>query len=206
MYFRIFLSILYWGSVGAFLHYTIPQVDIVRITSTYEKRVDFSSNAFFYAKTKAGADGALQSRDVFFIQSFDNSDNPRVYRNEDTGWGWPPFFKFDTANLQARATDMVTTASAETQQWVALRHYGWRSEMLSIFPNALSVKPVNGPDAQLYPISIWLMWVVAILVLWMIRTYWMRLRERFIDKVFDDIEDGFVMISRKLRGKSRDPS
>lgn len=202
MYFRIFLSILYWGAVGAFLHYTIPQTDIVRVSSTYEKRVDFSRNAMFYGPTVTAADGTRQSRDIFFIQTFRSNSEPMVYRNEDTGWGWPFFFKFNTANLQAQATDLVSAAGGETPQWVALRHYGWRSELLSIFPNALSVKPVAGPDARVYPIGSWIMWVVAILILWMIRTYWMRLREGYIDKIFDDIEDGFVFISRKLRGKS----
>jgi len=30
---------VFWGLVLAFLHYTLPQHDIVRITDTYEKRV-----------------------------------------------------------------------------------------------------------------------------------------------------------------------
>lgn len=202
MYFRIVLSVLYWGSVGAFLHYTIPQTDIVRISSTYEKRVDFSRNAMFYGPVVIAADGTRQSRDIFFIQTFRANSNPMVYRNEDTGWSWPLFFKFNTANLQAEATDLVSTAGSETPQWVAVRHYGWRSELMSIFPNALNVKPVAGPDARVYPIWSWILWAVAALILWMIRTYWMRLREGYIDKIFDDIEDGFVFISRKIRGKS----
>ncbi len=34
-----------------------------------------------------------------------------VYRNEDTGWGWPSYFKFDTANLQTEADDLSSTAA-----------------------------------------------------------------------------------------------
>ena len=40
---------------------------------------------------------------LFFIQTIKKNGKPMVYRNEDTGWGWPPYFKFDTANLQADA-------------------------------------------------------------------------------------------------------
>ena len=43
--FRITLLTL----VAAFLHYTLPQTDIVRITDTYEKRVDFGENSLFWA-------------------------------------------------------------------------------------------------------------------------------------------------------------
>ena len=45
-----------------------------------------------------------------------------VYRNEDTGWGWPPYFKFDTKNLQTEAADLIS--SKEEPQWVILTHYG----------------------------------------------------------------------------------
>ena len=69
-----------------------------------------------------------------------------VYRNQDTGLGWPPYLKFDTANLQTEASDAVSTVDAP--KWMALRHYGWRNTWLfgGIFPNALSMKPVAGPD------------------------------------------------------------
>jgi len=30
-----------WLIIAGFLHYTLPQVDIVRITDTYEKRIGF---------------------------------------------------------------------------------------------------------------------------------------------------------------------
>ena len=36
-----------WTIVAAFFHYTLPQVDIVRITDTYEKRIDFGENSIF---------------------------------------------------------------------------------------------------------------------------------------------------------------
>ena len=86
---------------------------------------------------------------MFFIQSVDAEGAPRVYRNEDTGWGWPPYLKFASHNLQAEATNLASTATSPT--WVAISHYGWRSQWLTIFPNALSLRAVDGPDAKVFP-------------------------------------------------------
>ena len=92
---------VFWTVVIAFLHYTLPQHDIVRITDTYEKRVNPGANTLFWTKADTGGDPEATSRDVFFIQAFGTNDKPMIYRNEDTGWGWPPYFKFNTSNLQA---------------------------------------------------------------------------------------------------------
>jgi hypothetical protein len=117
---------VFWTVVIAFLHYTLPQHDVVRITDTYEKRVNPGDNALFWSNADTGEDPTATERDVFFIQTFRANDKPMIYRNEDTGWGWPPYFKFDTANLQAQASDMMSKKNAETAQWVVVRHYGWR--------------------------------------------------------------------------------
>jgi hypothetical protein len=134
--------------VALFLHYTLPRTDIVRITGTDVVRVDTSGfNDLFYA----GADGGnavQQSRDVRFINAVDEDRRARVFRNQDTGWGWPPYFKFDSANLQAEANDYDGDV---VQEWVAVRHYGWRFEPLSIYPNALSIRKVEGPAATVIP-------------------------------------------------------
>jgi len=111
---------------------------------------------------------------VFFIQTFRANDKPMIYRNEDTGWGWPPYFKFNTSNLQAKASDMISKKSAETAQWVAVRHYGWRNEFLSIYPNAVAIWEVEGPDARIIP---WFNIIVLVLLgalYWAIRVRWNR--------------------------------
>ncbi len=74
-----------------------------------------------------------------------------VYRNEDTGWGWPPYFKFDTTNLQAEAADLRSTAAAP--QWAIMTHYGWRNEFLSIFPNAIGIRAVDDPGRNHHPVG-----------------------------------------------------
>jgi len=67
-----------------------------------------------------------------------------VYRNEDTGWSWPFYFKFDTASLQTEADDLRSTP--EQPKWAVMTHYGWRNEYFSAFPNAIAIRPVEGPE------------------------------------------------------------
>lgn len=190
-YIKWFFIITFWTFVATFFHYTLPQKDIVRITDTYEKRVDFGENSIFWATADVGTDGTVANRDVFFIQTrrADN-DSVMVYRNEDTGWGWPPYLKFDTSNLQAEAADLKSVASAP--QYAIVKHYGWRNEFLSIFPNAISVKPVDGPDA-----SKGIPWVnITVLTLFFMMVYfiwvrWRRFRMARIDPALEEMQDSW---------------
>ena len=183
-----------WVLVASVFHYTLPQVDIVRVTDTYEKRIDPGENALFWAQADVGSDGTLANRDVFFIQTRRVGGDVMVYRNEDTGWGWPPYFKFDTSNLQAEASDLSSTEAAA--RYVAIKHYGWRNEFLTIFPNAISVRAVDGPDA-----SKGIPWLnILILTLFAAVTYgvwvrWRRFRMARIDPTMEAIEDDLVEAS-----------
>ncbi|WP_317055563.1 DUF1523 family protein [Roseovarius rhodophyticola] len=182
--------VVFWLFWAAFFHYTLPQTDIARVTDTYEKRIDFGENSIFWASPDVGNDGTLANRDVFFIQTVRANGSTMVYRNEDTGWSWPPYFKFDTSNLQAEAADQKSTADAP--KWVAIKHYGWRNEFLSIFPNAVGVSPVSGPDAPKgvpwVNIIILVLFGLVVLGAWRL---WRRFRAKRIDPVVDSIESGF---------------
>ena len=116
--------------------------DIVRIVGTDVVRKDVQ-------QTDAQGKPVIVSRDVRFINAKWPDGKDRVYRNEDTGWGWPPYFKFDTASLQTEADDLKS--SPENPKWAVVTHYGWRNQLLSIFPNAISIKPVAGPDVRIIP-------------------------------------------------------
>lgn len=175
--------------VGGFLHYTMPQRDIVRIVNTEVRRVDVNENSMFWAQTDVGNDPTTVNRDVRFIETIRENGKPIVYRNEDTGWGWPPYFKLDSSNLQAEASDMISTRAAP--EWVAVRHYGWRNEFLSIFPNAVSVSRVAGPDVRLIPwLNIFIIAVLLFLVL-LVRRMWLQFRERTIDPMVTDAGDAW---------------
>lgn len=173
-----FLAVLA-ATAFAVLHYTLPQKDIVRITDTYEKRIDFGANSLFWSRAGSGSDTNVANRDVFFIQAIRANGRPIVYRNEDTGWGWPPYLKFDTSNLQTEAADLRSTKDEPT--WVALRHYGWRFEIWSIYPNALSMRAVEGPDVSLFPWFNVVFFVVLASLLFWLRRIWIRFRRRVVD-------------------------
>ena len=188
-----------WVIIAAAFHYTLPQTDIVRVTDTYEKRIDPGENALFWAQADVGKDGTLANRDVFFIQTRRVGGDVMVYRNEDTGWGWPPYFKFDTSNLQAEASDLASTEAAP--RYVVIKHYGWRNEFLTIFPNAISVRAVEGPDA-----AKGIPWLnIIILTLFAAVTYgiwvrWRRFRMARIDPTMEAIEDDIADATGAVTG------
>nr|WP_089945567.1 DUF1523 family protein [Litoreibacter albidus] len=153
------IVLVFWLLVIAVFHYTMPQRDVVRVVGTFEQRIDYGENSWFWASGDSGSDVTGANRDVLFIQAIQKNGKPMVYRNEDTGWGWPPYFKFDTKNLQTEATDLQSTKA--DPQWVVLTHYGWRNEFYSIFPNAVGIRPTDNPDATLIP---WLNIIILIIL------------------------------------------
>lgn len=180
---RIVILALLALIVGSILHYTLPQRDIARITGTEIIRQDFSGlNRIFYAQGDSG-NAQTDSRDLRLINSVLASGDVMVYRNEDTGFGWPPYFKLDSADLHAEAANLVSTA--DDPGWVAITHYGWRSRLLTTYPNAVAITPVAGPDVSLFP---WLN-VVILLILALILFMAWRIWERFEDRVIDPLRD-----------------
>ncbi len=183
---RIFLVLI----VAAFLHYTLPQHDIVRITNTYNKLTPIGANSLFYSieDSGTGAEVTSTNRDIRFIDAvFPDGQSVMVYRNEDTGWVWPPYFKYDSSTLQAEATNLKS--DKDRPQWVSVTHYGWRLPIFSIFPNAVAVKPVAGPDVTIIPwVNIIILSFLAF-VLFMIRRMWLQFRERAIDPALDDVAE-----------------
>ncbi|MDU8910838.1 DUF1523 family protein [Aestuariicoccus sp. MJ-SS9] len=192
--------LIFWALVAMVLHYTLPQRDIARITDTYVERIDFGENSIFWAHPATGDNPNPVNRDVFFIQAFRTDNRPMIYRNEDTGWGWPPYFKFDTSNLQAEASDLESKSTGGAAQWALITHYGWRNEFLSIYPNAISVRAVPGPDYQKG-----VNWVnVVILVtlaglIWAIWVRWRRFRMNRIDPMLEDVGDSLDAGGSRLR-------
>lgn len=148
--FKWFFAAVFVFGIVAFLHYTLPQRDIVRITGTEVVRTDLSGwNQRFYAAADSGTSGTV-SRDIRFINATRPNGSVAVYRNEDTGlFSWPPYIKVNSSDLQAKASDALSTKDNLT--WVIVRHYGWRSTWFSIYPNALKISPATGPDQRLIP-------------------------------------------------------
>lgn len=171
--------------VFGFFHYTLPQHDIVRVTGTEVIRQDFSGwNRIFYAQPDAGNAEHI-NRDLRLINAVYPSGKVIVYRNEDTGWHWPPYFKFDTSNLQAEAADLASTKDAP--RWAVVTHYGWRVIFWSIYPNAVSLREVTGPDVTVIPwFNIVFLIILALVCLKIYRVI-QRFRARRIDPVLEDV-------------------
>lgn len=115
--------------LGMFLHYNLPRTDVVQLTGTDVKRMD--------RKDPQNGSG---TRDVRYLNAVTQVGKIRVYRNEDTGWGWPPYLKFDSADLSAEAQNLIQKPE---KPWVRIRYYGWRIKVFSLFPNAISLKVVD---------------------------------------------------------------
>lgn len=195
---------------GIFLHYTLPQHDVVRVVNTYQERQDLGDWTRIFWANPDDQSGALINRDVQFIQTVKkktwlfgfirrDSEKVMVYRNEDTGWSWPPYFKFDTASLQTEADDLRSTP--EAPKWAVMTHYGWRLELFSAFPNAVAIKPVASPDVTIIPwFNIAFFVILAGLILFL-RAMWMQFRERTIDPALEDTRDAWEKVDANLDEK-----
>lgn len=194
--------------LGLFLHYVLPQHDVVKVTSTEVIRTDFSSwNRLFYAQADSG-NVEQPTRDLRLI----NTDKQRtwflgfmprdgtqvmVYRNEDTGWIWPPYFKFDSSDLQAQAASL----GRADDQWAVITHYGWRIRWASIFPNAVGIRPVDTPNPSIIPWFNIFFFAFLIVAIVMIRAMWLQFRERAIDPALDSAGDTYDQVQANVAEK-----
>lgn len=204
------LRILPILAIAAFLHFYLPGKDVVRVVDTDVKRMDVVSKNF----VKEDATGRFaQTRDVRFINTAWPNGKPRVYRNEETDWHFPWYFKFDSGNLQTLAQDLRSTK--DKPAWVAITHYGWRIELFSMFPNAVEIKPVEGPEVFLTPwfnIGFFALFGLLAVYLWrlyrrFVVTKWLPFMERLdLDERFDNAGNGFAQLWRWLTANFRDRS
>ena len=191
---RLFVFLLVMITVGL-IHYYLPQRDIVEIVGTDVKRMDIGKGSPFWDRPDAGTEDRT-SRDVRFISTVKANGKTMVYRNEDTGWSFPFYLKFDSSDLSAKAESMAD----QDDTWVAVTHYGWRIRLFSIFPNATKIKQVAGPDTLLIPwFNIAFLFFVGIILL----TIWRIIRKfkkKRIDPVTDKIEKEIEEASSAVKG------
>lgn len=209
---RRILRIALFLVIGLWLHYVMPQQDIARVVKTEDFRVDFSIwNRPFYAQADSGSE-ELENRQVRIINAIRKqtflfglirgNDQTMNYRNEDTGWIYPPYFKFDSSNLDTEAEDLVSTA--QEPRWVVITHYGWRIKLLSIFPNAVSIRPIEVPeganpeDYRPFPWVNLILFAVMIAGVVFVRAMWMQFRERTVDPLADRVGDQLDHVNADL--------
>jgi len=180
------------------VHYYLPQRDIVKIVDTDVKRMDISKGSPFWDSPDVGTNDEA-TRDVRFISTVRKNGKTSVYRNEDTGWSFPFYLKFDSSDLSAKAQDMAN----KDEQWVAVTHYGWRIRLFSIWPNATKIKKVSGPDVFLIPwFNIVFLTVVFGLLFWI----WVLIRrwkKKNVDPITDKIGDELEEIGETVGGHAK---
>lgn len=170
--------------VTVFLNFYLPSKDVVRIVGTDVKRMDVVSRDFV---EEGDGNTARNTRDVRFVNAVWENGKPRVYRNEETDWGFPWYFKFDSGNVQAKAQNL--TSNSENPKWVVVTHYGWRIQIFSMFPNAVDIEQVDGPGYTPIP---WFNIVFLIGMgglIWIVLAFLGRLRARHVDPLVDQFEE-----------------
>ena len=175
----ILLALLVLALAGV-LCYTLPHTKVVQITGTDVKRMVTGASEHPSAEVKAKQQAKPAGiRDVRFINTITRKGKVLVFRNEDTGWGWPPYFKFDSADLAAEAQEYAT---ANPKPWVLVKYYGWRIKVFAMFPNAISLKKVPR-DYNHFPlfniVFLCLLFGLLIFLYVKLRRLWRRIRERF---------------------------
>lgn len=190
-YVKIALGVTLAVLVYAFLDYALPSKHTVYITDTDSRLTYISpSNSIFYASDDTGTvENQQGQRDIRFINTIKPNGGVLVFRNEDTGWIWPPYFKYDSANLQAEASNLKSTQ--DNPKWVSVTSYGWRVAWMSIYPNAISVKPVSGPDDRPTNWGALIVLGVLMALLLLFWRMWAQFRQRTIDPAVKRVDDAW---------------
>lgn len=195
-YIKIGLSVLLFLVVYGFLDYSLPKRQTVRITNAYNRLTDIGANAIFYASSETGTvENSKGQRDVRYIDTAKPNGRVFVYRNEDTGWIWPPYFKYDSSNLQSLANDLRSTS--ENPKWVSVTSYGWRVSFLSIYPNAIGIKPVAGPDARPFNWGAAIALIILGLLLFLIWRMWNQFRQRTVDLALQSADEAWDRVDAR---------
>ncbi|MCG6112125.1 MAG: DUF1523 family protein [Paracoccus sp.] len=177
-YARVVAGVLFGVLIFALLDYALPSQNTVRISNTYNRLTAIPPSAsIFWASDSTGTvENAQGQRDVRFIDTVRPGGRVFVYRNEDTGWVWPPYFKYDSANLQAEATNLQS--SAQSPIWVSVTAYGWRLPWMSTYPNAISINTVAGPDDRPTNWAALIICGVLLALLVLVWRMWAQFRQR----------------------------
>ncbi len=163
---RIALALILLAPATLFLHFYLPRSVIVQAESTDVKRLDRDNNRIGQTDVKPGA-----NRDVFLINtSVPGTDEVLVFRNEDTNWGFPFYFKFNDSDINALAHKFGAEKAL-----VKITYYGFRIQLLSMWPNVVKIERAEPGDST-FPLARVL--ILAILFSLICLVYW-KLRGLF---------------------------
>lgn len=130
----------------------LPHYSAAVISGVEVKRMNENEN------TPNNKEVKTLARDVYFVQTYDPKDQKSVtvYRNEDTRFGFPFYFKFNSADISALAQSLVN-------QQVEVQYYGWRINLFNMFPNVIFLKPLKESTDISKPIFSWILYALLLM-------------------------------------------
>ncbi len=142
-----------FASLAVGVNYVMPSYRTAYVTGIEVKRMDKDG---LISKSNV-ADGP--TRDVYFIYTHapDNDSSVKVYRDEDTRWGFPFYFKFNSADVAAMAQ------SLEGDHLVQVKYYGWRIKIFDTYPNIVSIKPIMKAEEVSSPIVSYILYILILI-------------------------------------------
>lgn len=131
--------------------YCMPHYSAAVISGVEVKRMNENEN------TPNNKEVKTLARDVYFVQTYDPKDKKSVtvYRNEDTRFGFPFYFKFNSADISALAQSLVN-------QQVEVQYYGWRINLFNMFPNVIFLKPLKENAEMSKPVFSWILYALLL--------------------------------------------
>ncbi|MGN8460439.1 DUF1523 family protein [Helicobacter pylori] len=131
--------------------YCMPHYSTAVISGVEVKRMNENEN------TPNNKEVKTLARDVYFVQTYDPKDQKSVtvYRNEDTRFGFPFYFKFNSADISALAQSLVN-------QQVEVQYYGWRINLFNMFPNVIFLKPLKEGTEMSKPVFSWILYALLL--------------------------------------------
>ncbi|OPG26062.1 DUF1523 family protein [Helicobacter pylori] len=131
--------------------YCMPHYSVAVISGVEVKRMNENEN------TPNNKEVKTLARDVYFVQTYDPKDQKSVtvYRNEDTRFGFPFYFKFNSADISALAQSLVN-------QQVEVQYYGWRINLFNMFPNVIFLKPLKENAEMSKPVFSWILYALLL--------------------------------------------
>ena len=180
------ISLAFFAFFGIFVFlvcdYYLPSKEVVRIVGTEIKRMNSESTDLV---TDGEAAIGQKTRDVNFVHALYPNDSEREYRNEDTRWGFPWYFKFDSGSVHTRAQDMVSTKA--DPRWVVVAHYGWRIQYFDMFPNAIKIYSATGPDQTVFSWTRYIFFFLLVLFAGFLFYLWRMFKRLFVTPTIDKV-------------------
>lgn len=157
-------AVIVMAPIGLALDFYLPTYRLVRV---------LNSDVYLQGRGK-------KDRTTGVYQIFTEDPDARrqhVYHNEDTGWGFPFYFKFNSADVQSTAASIASDASRDGN-YALVTSYGWRVNLLSMFPNVTATRRVPRGYVSIPWFNIAFFTVLAAAIVWLAYLYrrWRHLR------------------------------